>query len=375
MRVLITGADGFIGKNLRVRLATWPDIEIRCYTREDRPDVLPSLLSDVDFVFHLAGANRPKDPQEFADTNVSLTETLCRSLLEIRKTTGKAIPILFTSSVQAERDNAYGRSKKKAEEALFEAKATGDIPVYIYRLPNVFGKWCRPNYNSAVATFCNNTARGVPIEIHDEQAKLTLVYIDDVIDAFLAVVNGQEMDVDREGFSVVSPEYVTTVGEVAQQIKFFHEQRHKLMTGRVGSGLVRALYATYISYLPVELFAYEIPQFVDERGKFVEMLRTPDSGQISFLTAGPGVTRGGHYHDTKTEKFLVLRGQARFRFKNILTGEYYEIQTSDEKSEVVETIPGWTHDITNVGSDELIVMLWANEIFDRNRPDTFSRAI
>jgi UDP-2-acetamido-2,6-beta-L-arabino-hexul-4-ose reductase len=236
----------------------------------------------------------------------------------------------------------------------------------------VFGKWCKPNYNSAVATFCHNIARDLPIQVNDPSAALTLVYVDDVVRHFVQLMDGATVAVNSEDFSEVHPQYATTVGELAEQIRAFSASRQTLITERVGTGLVRALYSTYVSYLPPERFAYEVPRHGDARGMFVEMLKTPDSGQFSFFTAHPGITRGGHYHHSKTEKFLVIKGSARFKFRQMESGETYALDTSGEKPEVVETVPGWTHDITNIGNDEMVVMLWANEIFDRANPDTFT---
>jgi UDP-2-acetamido-2,6-beta-L-arabino-hexul-4-ose reductase len=243
--------------------------------------------------------------------------------------------------------------------------------VHVFRLPNVFGKWCRPHYNSAVATFCHNIARDLPIEVHNPQAPLSLVYIDDVVNRFVQIMDGAEPMIGPDGFSSVQPQYTTSVGELAQLLRAFRTSRDTLLTERVGTGLVRALYATYVSYLPVEAFAYGLSSHVDRRGMFVEMLKTPDCGQFSFFTAHPGVTRGGHYHHSKTEKFLVIKGQALFRFRHMQTGQTHQIVTTGQEPQVVETVPGWTHDITNTGQDELVVMLWANEIFDRSRPDTY----
>ena len=248
---------------------------------------------------------------------------------------------------------------------------TGAV-AHLFRLPNVFGKWCRPNYNSAVATFCHNIARGLPIQINDPAAPVTLVYVDDVVERFIELMDGADAAVDAEGFATVTPQYTTTVGELARLIETFRASRDTLVTERVGTGLVRALYSTYVSYLPPELFAYTVPMHGDARGVFVEMLKTPDCGQFSFFTAHPGITRGGHYHHTKTEKFLVIKGEARFKFRHMQTGETHELVTSGAKAEIVETVPGWTHDITNIGSDEMVVMLWANEVFDRAKPDTYA---
>lgn len=372
MRVLITGANGFVGKNLRLLLSERKDVQVQCFTRGDDVGQLPTLLREVDFVFHLAGVNRPQDPQEFTAGNAELTQALCKALCGEADATGRRVPVIYTSSTQAARDNPYGKSKRAAEQALFDAQASHLIPVHAFRLPNVFGKWCKPNYNSAVATFCHNIARGLPIQVNDPAVPVTLVYVDDVIDRFVQLMDGANAQVDADGFALVSPQYTATVGELAAHIQSFRNSRDTLVIDRVGTGLVRALYATYVSYLPVESFAYSVPQYGDPRGVFVEMLKTPDCGQFSFFTAHAGITRGGHYHHTKTEKFLVIKGQARFKFRHMHTGETHELVTSGEKAEIVETVPGWTHDITNIGQDEMIVMLWANEIFDRARPDTYT---
>ena len=375
MKVLITGADGFIGKNLQLHLAERKDVQVVCFTRDDDVAQLPDLLQGVEFVFHLAGVNRPQDPQEFVSGNVDLTQALCHAVGAVVVATGKRVPIVYTSSVQAGKDNAYGQSKHGAEDALLVIARSHQVPVHIFRLPNVFGKWIKPNYNSAVATFCHNIARGLPIQVNDPVASVTLVYVDDVLERFVQLMDGANAAVDVDGFATVVPQYTTTVGELARQIQAFKDSRVTLMTERVGTGLVRALYSTYVSYLPVEMFAYTVPQHADPRGVFVEMLKTPDAGQFSYFTAHPGITRGGHYHHSKTEKFLVMKGQARFKFRHMQTGQTHELLTSGEKAEIVETVPGWTHDITNIGTDEMVVMLWANEVFDRARPDTFACAL
>jgi UDP-2-acetamido-2,6-beta-L-arabino-hexul-4-ose reductase len=372
MRVLITGAAGFVGKNLQLHLAERKDVEVACFTRADEIDTLPALVEGVDFIFHLAGVNRPQDPAEFVSGNIDLTRALCAAVQATARATGKKIPVVYTSSTQAERDNDYGASKRGAENALFKLAREHGIPVHVFRLPNVFGKWCKPNYNSAIATFCHNIARGLPIQVNDPAAPVTLVYVDDVVERFLQLLDGADAAVDAQGFATVAPQYTTTVGELAAKIAAFKASRDTMMTDRVGTGLLRALYSTYLSYLPVDAFSYGVPQHGDPRGVFVEMLKTPDCGQFSYFTAGPGITRGGHYHHSKTEKFLVIKGLARFKFRHMQTGETHELTTSGDKAEIVETVPGWTHDITNTGSDEMVVMLWANEVFDRARPDTFA---
>lgn len=365
MKVLITGASGFVGKNLVTHLAERKDIEVLCFTREDDVSALQALVSDSDFVFHLAGVNRPKNTEEFKQGNTDLTRALCKAIIDI----GRPVPLLYTSSVQAELGNPYGTSKREAEEALLRLSTHHGSSVHLFRLPNVFGKWARPNYNSAVATFCHNIARDLPIQVNDPAAVISLVYIDDVIAQFIAVMEGR---VVGDPFVKVEPLYSISVGDLAAQLHAFRDSRNTLLTDSVGTGLVRALYSTYVSYLPTDRFAYEVPKYGDPRGVFVEMLKTRDSGQFSFFTAHAGITRGGHYHHSKTEKFLVIKGKACFRFRHIVTGDYHELFTSGEKPEIVETVPGWTHDITNVGEDEMVVMLWANEIFDRAHPDTYA---
>lgn len=368
MRVLVTGADGFIGKNFIVRLQELDGYEVVSFVRADPPERLVALAQHSDAIVHLAGENRPSDPAAFDAVNTGLTRALCDAI----RASEKPIKLIFASSIQAERDNPYGMSKRGGEAAVEALAASTEASCAIYRLPNVFGKWCRPNYNSVVATFCYNVARGLPIRVDNPDAALRLVYVDDVISSFIAALGSGPDGLSRPQ---VLPEYDTTVGAVAAQIQAFSDSRGTLISERVGTGLTRALYATYVSALPESAFAYALPAHGDERGVFVEMLKTPDCGQFSFFTAHPGVTRGGHYHHSKTEKFLVIKGKARFGFRSLLNDGFCEIQTSGDTPVVVETIPGWSHDITNVGEDELVVMLWANEIFDRDRPDTIARSV
>lgn len=368
---MVTGANGFIGKNLLQHLAERTDIEVVTFTRDDDPSNLKFLLDGVDFVFHLAGVNRPQDENDFAKSNNVLTQYLCDAIED----TGRSIPIVFTSSIQSSQNNPYGNSKRAAENVLFSAHRASGLPVHIFRLPNVFGKWCMPNYNSVVATFCYNIARGLPIHINNLSAILELVYVDDLIDRFIQLMDGAEAKVDSDGFEIILPKYTSTVGDLARQIEIFQQTRSTLMTERVGTGLIRALYSTYVTYLPVSAFSYPVSMHIDQRGVFVEILKTPDCGQFSYFTASPGITRGSHYHHSKTEKFLVVKGMARFKFRHIITNETYEFVTSVEKAEIVETVPGWTHNITNIGDEEMIVMLWANEVFDHQKPDTYAKAV
>ena len=367
MQVLVTGSEGFIGKNLVIGLE---QIGIRTlrYTRNNDVKDLPTLIKKSDFIIHLAGENRPVAEEHFDIVNFGLTEFICEAIQNL----GKPTPIIFASSTQAEIDNPYGRSKLKAENLLRKLEIDTGSPVYIYRLPGVFGKFCKPNYNSVVATFSHNISRGLPVVVNNPTATIKLVYIDDVVAAFIAVV--QKISPTKKE-TTIQPEYVITLKELVAQIERFHKSRESLVSERVGIGLIRKLYSTFVSYIPPDNFAYLLSDHKDERGTFAEVLKTHDSGQFSFFTAKPGVTRGGHYHHTKTEKFLVVSGSAKFEFRNIITDENFEIRSTSEQLKVVETVPGWAHNITNVGKEDMVVMLWANEIFDPENPDTTSYEI
>jgi UDP-2-acetamido-2,6-beta-L-arabino-hexul-4-ose reductase len=368
VRIAITGAEGFIARNLRLRLREVGSAEVECITRATGAAQFTEIVGRADFIFHLAGVNRPQHEADFVEGNTTLTERLCAAL----RSAGRRTPIAYASSTQAAKDNPYGRSKLAAERVLFEHARASGAPVHVLRLANVFGKWCRPDYNSVVATFCHRIARGMPITVNDPAATLQLVYVDDVVNTFITLPGS---DSGSTEVLSVSPSYTTTVGELAAALREFSQSRESLLTQRVGTGLLRALYATYISYLPTESFGYRVPSYTDPRGEFVEMLKTPDCGQFSYFTAGPGVTRGEHYHHSKTEKFLIVRGTARFGFRHMVTNETHEVVVAGGEGQIVETIPGWAHNITNVGVDELVVMLWANEIFDRDRPDTIAMKV
>ncbi|HET9034107.1 MAG TPA: NAD-dependent epimerase/dehydratase family protein [Dokdonella sp.] len=368
MKILVTGADGFIGQNLCIVLSEQEGVEVLRVSRTTSDSALEALAGQADAVIHLAGVNRPQDPADFAAGNADFTKRLCNLVSKA----GRAIPIAFASSIQAERDNPYGTSKRQAEEHLAEYGRSSGAPVALYRLVNVFGKWSRPEYNSAVATFCHNIARDLPIRIDNPSAQIRLIYIDDVVAELVQFLANPGQGVR---YPEAGPEYSITVGELARQIEAFRDLRNTLLIERVGTGLIRALYATYVSFLPPAAFSYSVPKHGDARGVFVEMLKTRDSGQFSFFTAHPGITRGGHYHHTKTEKFLVIKGQARYRFRHMTTDETYEVEAGGEEPMIVETIPGWAHDITNIGDEELVVMLWANEIFDPDRPDTITSKV
>lgn len=363
MRIVVTGADGFIGLNLRIRLRELGHTDVTAVTRQTPESEVRASLEQADFVFHLAGVNRPSDVAEFAAVNAGFTGALCDMLAE----TGRHVPIVFASSTQATGDSPYGRSKRDGEAAIGRYGAATGSPAYILRLPNVFGKWSRPNYNSAVATFCHNIAGGLPVTVNDPATELTLLYVDDAVAAMVALL---DPGTAPAGMVEAGPTYRATLGEIVALLTEFTAARETLVIPPVGTGFARALYATYLSFLPPSDFAFGLQAHRDARGSFVEMLRTRDSGQFSYFTAAPGVTRGEHYHHTKNEKFLVVQGRARFAFRHMVTGESHEIIVEGRTPQVVETVPGWGHNITNIGDTEVIVLLWANEVFDPARPDT-----
>ena len=371
-KILVTGSDGFIGKNIVAKLSEDDNYSIETFSKRDNINKIFECLKKCDAIIHLAGVNRPIDENDFTRVNIGLTETICNAVNEEFSKSGRKINVIHASSTQVNQDNNYGRSKLKAEMALEHLYHKIKNTIFIYRLPGVFGKWCRPNYNSVVATFCYNIARGLKIDVHDVATKLKLVYIDDVVNEMISALKLPE-----NGFihKEVNPTYHTSLGDLVEKIKSFENCRKNLIIEQVGSGLDRALYSTYISYLPTNRIQYPLKKHSDERGVFVEMLKTKNSGQFSYFKAFPGVTRGGHYHHTKTEKFLVIQGKALFRFRELYSDNTLEIKTSDDIPEVVDTIPGYVHDITNIGNNELIVMLWANENFNHEKPDTFESKV
>ena len=371
MKVLITGSNGFIGKNLKLLLKERADIEIISFNREHQKSSLISIVKNIDFIFHLAGINRSDNSDDFYTGNTNLTKNLCEA---IRKVNCKA-PIIYTSSIQASQKTPYGLSKLAAEELLIELSKDLAVPIHIFRLPNVFGKWSKPNYNSVVSTFCFNIIRGIPIHIENENIDLDLIYVDDIIKKFVELMDGIKVKDNLNNYKFVSPSYKITLGKLSKQLYAFKKITETKILENVGTGLIRALYSTYISYLPEEKFSYPISQIKDARGSFVEILKTQNCGQFSYFTAHPGVTRGDHYHHTKTEKFIVIKGKACFKFFNMDTKAKYELITNSKNPKIVETIPGWSHNITNIGEKDLIVMVWSNELFDPDNPDTFSYKI
>ncbi len=363
--VLITGVEGFVGKNLRVSLQQRNDIRLIGYDIQDDPSTLTDLLDQADFLYHLAGVNRPQTPEEFRSGNTGLTEIICRHLMN----TGRRVPITITSSTQAALGNPYGESKRGAEEAVFAYGQQTGAPVYVFRLPNVFGKWCRPNYNSGVATFCHNIAHDLPIQVNDPNVVMKLVYIDDVVRALIALLDG--VTEVQDGFCMVKPVHTIKLGEIAELIQSFKESRRLRSIPDMVDPFTKKLYATYLSYLPTDGFSYPLKMNIDDRGSFTEFIKTPDRGQVSVNITKPGITKGNHWHHTKNEKFLVVSGEGVIHFRKIGSDEIIEYPVSGDKLEVVDIPTGYTHNISNTGGTDLITVMWCNEVFDPENPDTY----
>lgn len=364
--ILITGAGGFIGKNLVATLKTAGYTDLMLFERDDTPETLADYAARAGFVFHLAGINRPKDPSEFYAGNAGLTDTL----LALLDKAGNKAPVLVTSSTQAALDNDYGKSKAQAEQAIFAHGQTTGAPVYVFRLPGVFGKWCRPNYNSVVATFCHNSANGLPLSVRDPEYRLPLVYIDDVVASFVAALDGS---CTREGdYCVVPVVHETTLGHLAETIEGFARNRETLdVPDQTPGSLEQKLYSTWLSYLPADRFSYPLNMHCDNRGSFTEFLHTPAHGQVSINISRPGIVKGNHWHHSKNEKFLVVKGTGVIRFRALDSTEVIEYHVSGDKLEVVDIPTGYTHNIENVGEDDMVTVMWANEVFDPDHPDTF----
>ncbi|NCB96963.1 MAG: capsular polysaccharide biosynthesis protein CapF [Bacteroidia bacterium] len=364
MRILITGSNGFVGKNLICELRSKGYEDLYLFDIETEPSLLDSFTKDCEFVFHLAGVNRPKDVDEFMQGNFGFTDTLLASLKNNKNT----CPVLITSSIQAALDNPYGKSKKAGEDLLFSyAKETGSV-VHVFRLPNVFGKWCRPNYNSAVATFCHNIARNLPITVNDPEVVMNLVYIDDVLEAFLSALKGDV--VKEDGFCKVPTVHTVKLGRIVELLQGFRESRTSLSVPNMANSFEKVLYSTYLSYLPEEQFSYPLKMNIDNRGSFTEIIRTAERGQFSVNISKAGITKGNHWHHTKNEKFLVVSGKALIQFRKIGTEEIVDYHVSGEKLEVVDIPPGYTHNIINEGESDLVTFMWANEPFNPDKPDT-----
>lgn len=382
MKILVTGANGFIGRNLTATLhnirmgkdksfGITDNLTIYEYDIESSESLLDAYCADCDFVFHLAGVNRPKEQHEFMDGNFGFTSLLLDTLKKHHNT----CPIMVSSSIQAMLDNPYGKSKKAGEDLIFSYGKDVGADVYVYRFPNVFGKWCRPNYNSAIATFCYNIANGLPIQVNDPSVVMNLVYIDDVVAELMAALNNQA-HINEQGYSFVPVVHSAALGEIAELLYSFKNSREDLsIPDMAGCGLTKKLYATYLSYLPTDGFCYPLKMNTDERGSFTEIIRTADRGQFSVNISKPGITKGEHWHHTKNEKFVVVSGKGLIQFRKIDSDEVIEYHVSGEKLEVVDIPPGYTHNIINEGSTDLVTFMWCSECFHPERPDTYSMKV
>lgn len=365
--ILVTGSAGFIGKNLCAQLELDKDLTILRFDRDNTAKELETYVNKSDFIFHLAGINRPKDEKDFDTGNRGLTE----DIVALLKKENQKTPILMTSSIQADLDNPYGQSKKAAEEAIFKFTKLNKSPAYVYRLPNVFGKWCNPNYNSVVATFCHNISHDLPITMSDPSNEVNLVYIDEVISDFIKAYRG-EIQAHNDGYCHVPRSFKITLGELRSQIESFHDSRTNLTMPNLEDDFSRFLYATYISYLAPDDFSYQLTTNTDDRGWLAEFIKSDQFGQIFISKTKPGITRGNHWHHTKIEKFLVVDGLAEIRFRKIDNSkEIISYKVSGDKLTVLDIPSGYTHSIKNIGDSDLTTIFWADEIFNKEKPDTY----
>lgn len=365
MKILVTGAKGFIGKNLIAELRNQDYSDIFEYDVDTDPSLLDEYCKTADFVFHLAGVNRSKEQSEFMKGNFGFTSTL----LDTLKKSNKTCPIMISSSIQAELNNPYGKSKKAGEDLIFAYSNETGAKVLVYRFPNVFGKWCRPNYNSAIATFCYNIANDLPITVNDRNEIMNLVYIDDVVKELVNALNGKEKVAGD--FCEVPVVYKISLGEIVDLIYSFKSSREKRSILNMSDEFTKKLYSTYLSYLPKDQFSYLLSMNTDNRGSFTEFIKTHDREQVSVNISKPGITKGNHWHHTKNEKFLVVSGTGVIRFRKIDSDEVIEYYVSGEKMEVVDIPPGYTHNIENLGETDMVTVMWANECFDPEKPDTY----
>ena len=365
MKILVTGAKGFIGKNLIVELKNRGYTDILEYDKDTDLSLLDEYCNEADFVFHLAGVNRPQELSEYLEGNLGFTSKLLETLKKYKNT----CPVLMSSSIQAELDNPYGKSKKAGEDLLFAYSKETGVKVLVYRLPNVFGKWCKPNYNSAVATFCYNIAHNLPITVNDPTIVMNLVYIDDVVEELISALQGKENSAGL--FCEVSVVHTIQLGEIVDLIYSFKNSREERTVPYMKDTFTKKLYSTYLSYLPEDQFSYSLKMNQDNRGSFTEFIKTIDRGQVSINISKPGVTKGNHWHQTKTEKFLVVSGKGVIRFRKIDSDKVIEYYVSGEKMEVVDIPPGYTHNIENLGDTDMVTIMWANEPFNPKKPDTY----
>ena len=362
MKILVTGANGFIGKNLCTHLERLANTELLKYGKEDTIEKLEEYVKECDYVFHLAGVNRPTEVSEFYEGNSNLT----KSLVDILNKYHKEVPLVFTSSIHAECDNDYGKSKKAAEDYL----KTNYSNSIIFRLHNVFGKWCRPNYNSVVTTFCYNIAHNLDITVNDPDKEIELVYIDDVCETFIDTIDNYNQYLKND-INYIDTRQKITLKEIINLLYSFKDNMNSIYTPKTGDSFIKKLFATYVSYLELDDMVFTPIEHLDNRGGFCELVRTLDSGQFSVSFSKPGIFRGNHFHHTKMEKFIVIRGRAKITFRHILTNQKQEYIVSGDKLQIVTIPVGYTHKIENIGDDEMILFLWCNELFDEKHPDTY----
>lgn len=365
MKILVTGAKGFIGQNLIVELANRGYKDILEFDKDTDPTLLEGYCKEAEFVFHLAGVNRPVEQSEFMEGNFGFTSDLLNYLKKYKNT----CPIMLSSSIQAELDNPYGQSKKAGEELLFNYYIETGSKVLVYRFPNVFGKWSRPNYNSAVATFCYNIAHNLPIQVNDHSVLMNLVYIDDVVDELINALENKENLVGL--YCEVKKTYSVLLGDIVDLLYKFRNSRENKFITNLSNEFAKKLYSTYLSFLPEDGFKYELNMNIDNRGSFSEFIKTNDFGQVSVNISKPGIVKGNHWHHTKNEKFLVVSGKGVIRFRKINTENVIEYYVSGEKLEVIDIPVGYTHNIENLGLNDLVTIMWANELLDEKHPDTY----
>ncbi|MBQ4584451.1 MAG: NAD-dependent epimerase/dehydratase family protein [Bacilli bacterium] len=365
MKILITGSKGFIGKNLVSHLQEQENIEIISFDVEDNFEKIEENIDSIDFIFHLAGVNRPQNPEEFYTGNSDLTKRIVDLIKD------KNIPFLVTSSIQAVRDNDYGKSKKIAEDYIIDNLKK----YYIYRLHNVFGKWCKPNYNSVIATFCYNIAHDLDITVNDPSAELELIYIDDIIYEFIRVLKGIDPDEKQDNYCYINPRYKVTLDYITKKLYEFKDSMNSIYVPNTGNDFIKKLYATYVSYVDTDKTFVKAVKNVDERGAFIELMRTYECGQFSVSFSKPGVVRGNHYHHTKMERFIVIKGKAKISFSSVINDDKYSFIVDDSEIKIVTIPVGYTHNIENIGDDEMILAIWCNELFDKKHPDTYFKKV
>lgn len=366
MKVLVTGAKGFIGRNLISELERRENVEVMPFDIDSPAEALEEYCRECNFVFNLAGVNRPEHTEEFMEGNFGFASTLVQILKKYQNT----CPIMNSSSIQAALDNPYGKSKKAGEDMLYAYGKEVGAEVYVYRFPNVFGKWCRPNYNSAVATFCNNIANGLPIQVNDRNTVMHLVYIDDVVEELLQAL-ARHPHLNPDGYCYVPTVHEVTLGEIVDLLYSFKESRENLMIPDMTDGsFAKKLYSTYLSYLPTDGFSYPLLMHEDARGSFTEILKSADRGQVSINISKPGIVKGNHWHHTKNEKFVVVSGRGLIQFRKIGSDEIIEYHVSGERLEVVDIPTGYTHNIINEGDTDMVTLMWCNECFNPDKPDT-----